>query len=131
MFPQLTEELETMPEVQDHYIGAEILLFRGGEMAKGYVVACSHNANENIMDRAHSKPILDTRMYQVEFTGGKATELTANVIAESMYAQCHVDSNEYLLDVLVDYHKDNKAISLIEQQTSKIGRPVTGKTTAG
>ena len=31
-------------------------------------------------------PILDTKMYQVEFAGGKVTDLTTNVSAESMYA---------------------------------------------
>ena len=53
------------------------------------------------------------RTYQVEFAGGEVTELTANVIAESLYAQCNWDRNEYLLlDALVDYQKDKKAISL-------------------
>ena len=54
-------------------------------------------------------------MYQVEFTGGKVTEVTANVIAY------------LLLEVLVDYHKDNKAISLTDQQTSMWGIQVTCK----
>ena len=54
-------------------------------------------------------PIMDNRMYQVEFAGGKVTELTPNFITESIYTQCDADGNEYLLlDVLVDYHKDNK-----------------------
>ena len=38
-----------MPEVGDNYIGAEILLPRGDEMERGYVVAQSCNANENAM----------------------------------------------------------------------------------
>ena len=71
------------------------------------------------MGRSHTNPILDMRMYQAEFAGSKVTELTANVIAES-------DRNEYfLLDVLVDYHKDNKAIFLTDQQITVRGRPVT------
>ena len=71
-------------------------------------------------------------MYQVKFAGGKVTELTANVIAESMYAQCNADGNEYLLlDVLVDYQKDDKAISLSDQQITVQGKPVTCMTTAG
>ena len=58
-------------------------------------------------------------MYQVEFVVGKVTELTANVIAESMYTQYDADGNEYLLPgALVDHHNDNKTISLTEQQTS-------------
>ena len=49
-----------------------------------------------------------------------------------MYARCDADRNEYLLlDVLVDYHKDNKAIYITDQQSSMQGRPVTHKTTAG
>ena len=113
MFPQPAEELEPMSEVGDHYIGAEILLLRGDEMARGNAVAWSHDANGNVMGRAHRNPILDTRMYQIEFTRGKVTALTANIISKSMYAQYDADGNEYLLlDALVDYCKDNKMISL-------------------
>ena len=79
----------------------------------------SCNANGNVMCRAHSNSILDTRTYQVEFVGGKVSELAANMIDESMYAQCDADGNEcLLLDMLVNYHKDNKMIVLTEQQTS-------------
>ena len=69
-------------------------------------------------------------MYQVEFAGGKVTELTANIIAELMYTQCDAGENEYLL-LLVGYCKDNKAIPLADQQTSIQGTPVTFTTTAG
>ena len=118
-FPQLAEELELMPEVGNHYIGAKMLLPRGEVIAWDHIVASSCNASGNLMDRAHTNPILDTRMYQVEFVGGKVTELTTNIIAESIYAQCDGDRKEYLLHVLVDYHKYNKVISLPEQgQTS-------------
>ena len=56
------------------------------------------------MGRFHTNPILDIKIYQVEFAGGKVTELTANIIAESMYAQCNLEGNKHsLLDVLVDY----------------------------
>ena len=46
-------------------------------------------------------------------------ELTTNAKAESMYAQCDADRNEYLLlDLQIDYQKDNKVISLKDQMTS-------------
>ena len=71
-------------------------------------------------------------MLQVEFAGGEITQLTTNVIAESIYTKCDVDGNEYLLlNVLVDYCKDNKAIFLTAKQTSIQDRPVTCKTTVG
>ena len=95
-------------------------------------MAWCYDATGNDIGSAHANPILDTRMCQVEFAGDKVTELTDNVIAESMYAQSDTDGNEYLtLDLLVAYYKDNKAISLIDQQASIRDRPVTHKMTAG
>ena len=130
-FPQQAQELEPMKEVEDHYIRAEILLPGGNEMARGHVVSQSCDANGNMMGRAHMNPILVTKTYQVEFIQGNVTELTTNFIAESMYAQCDADRNQYfLLYALVAYLKDNNAISLTEQQMSIWGRPVTSKTTA-
>ena len=55
----------------------------------------------------------------------------ANAIAESIYIQCDADDNEYLLlDTLMDYHKDYKAIPLTDQQISIEGRTLSHKTTA-
>ena len=60
-------------------------------------------------------PILDIRMYQVEFAVDKVTELPTDIIAESMCTQCNADGNEYLLlEELIDYCRDNKAIFLTE-----------------
>ena len=55
-------------------------------MARDHVVASSRDANGNVMGRSNTNPILDTRTYQVEFVGGNVTELTTNVISDSMYA---------------------------------------------
>ena len=95
-------------------------------------MAGSQDANGNVMGRSHTNPILDTRTYQVEIAGGEVTELTTNMIAESMCSQCDSGGNKYLLlYVLVDYLKDNKAIFLSEQQIMVQNRPITHKTTAG
>ena len=96
MFPQLAEELEPTPELGCHYRGAEILLPQGDGLASGHLVECSCNFDGNVIGRAHTNPILDTRMDQVEFAEGKVTELTTNIIAVSMYTQCNADENEYL-----------------------------------
>ena len=47
-FPQLAEKHEPMPEVEDHYIGAEILLPGGDEVARGHEVIWICNTNGNI-----------------------------------------------------------------------------------
>ena len=74
IFPLLAEELEPMPEVGNHYIGAEILLPRGDKKTISHVVVWSHDNSENLMGRAHMICIANTKMYQVEFAGVKATE---------------------------------------------------------
>ena len=107
------------------------MLLRRDKKARGHVVARSQGTNGTVMGRYHTTSILDSRMYQVEFAGGEVTELTANVIAESMYTQDSADKNEYLLLDVLDYQKENKALSLTDQQITAWGRPVTCKTTAG
>ena len=53
-----------MPEVGDCYKGAEILLPRGDEIARGNTVAQSHDSNGNFIGGAHTNLILSSRIYQ-------------------------------------------------------------------
>ena len=46
----------------------------------------ARDSDGNVIGRAHENPILDTRKYIVEFEDEENTELSANMIAESMYA---------------------------------------------
>ena len=55
----------------------------------------------------NENPILDTRSYDVEFPDGWESAFTANLIAESMYAQCYMDVNQQLLFKAVVGHKSN------------------------
>ena len=127
-FFQLTNELKPMLEVADHYIGADVLLPRGDQMTRSHEVVWSHDAIGNVIGRAYENPILDTRMYQIEFDGGEIAELMVNIIAESIHSKCDAVGNEYLLlDSLIDYCKDEKMISLTNQKTIIQGRLVTHK----
>jgi hypothetical protein len=77
-------------------------------------------------------PIKDTRTYEVEFPGGEIAELTANAIAEAMYAQCNDDGNEYLLfDCIVDHKKNNKALTQKTQPMRHNGRDSMRRNTVG
>ena len=60
-------------------------------MVIGHVVMQKRDANRNAIEKVYANLTLDMRQYQVELTGDMITELTANVIAESMNAQCDVD----------------------------------------
>ena len=60
------------------------------------------------------------------------TELTANAIAEAMFAQCDEDGNEYVLfDAFVDFRKDGTALSIADQKVVVKGSPSLHCTTVG
>ncbi len=100
-----------MPETGDNYISAEVLLPLGSVLRWGKVISHKSDADGNIVGRAHDRPILDTRTYDIEFDDGTIAILTANEIAECMYAQCDPGGNQYvLLDSFVDFDKLSTAI---------------------
>ena len=82
------------------------------------------DADNNPIGRAHANPILDTCRYDVESDDGQVTEVTANIIAESMYSQCNPDGNQYVLvNATVDFCKNNMALSIEDQKIVVKGRP--------
>ena len=126
------EELDATPEVGDSYVNTEVMLSRGDRMARGKVVRRKRDAEGNPIGRANNNPILDTRQYEVQFADGEVTELTANAIAEAMFAQCDEDGNEYVLfDSFVDFRRDGTALSLADQKVVVKGRPSLRRTTVG
>ena len=86
-------DIEVTPETGDIFLGAEILLPRGGLLTKACVTTQKRDLDGNLKGTANENPILDTREYVVPFDDGDVTDLTANLIAESMYAQCDPDGN--------------------------------------
>jgi hypothetical protein len=65
-------------------------------MARGQVVRRKRDADGNLIGWSNANPILDSRLYEVEFANGEVAKLTANVIVEAMFAQCDEDGNEYI-----------------------------------
>ena len=84
------------------------------------------------MGKAHANPILDTRFYQVESFGGKVTELTTSVIVESTCVKGDAEGYVYsIIGFLIDDQKDDKVMSLSDQNINVQGRTVTYKSAAG
>ena len=54
-FPQLAEELEPMPKMGDHYIGFEILLPRGDQMARGQISNSDYHKLQTTKDSFDSE----------------------------------------------------------------------------
>ena len=126
-------DIEVTPEYADNYVGAELLFPRGGALARGRVTGRKQDIDGNPTGVANANPILDTRDYVVTFDDGDVTELTANLIAESMYAQCDPDGNQYvLMDSIIDHRCLDTATKLSDQTVVRnSGRKFKRRNTIG
>jgi hypothetical protein len=124
---------EVTPETGDNYVNAEISISKGGSLARGRVTSRKRDADGNPTGRANDNPVLDTRVYNVEFDDGDVTELTANMIAQAMYSQCDHEGNQYmLLKGLIDHRKKPDILTIAEQHVQREnGRVYRRKTTIG
>ena len=105
---------------------------RGKGESRGRVVSRKRDSDGYPIGRANTNLILDTRVYHVEFDDGEVTELTANVIAQSMFASCDDDRNEYLLmDSIVDHTKNAKALKHSDQKVTFRERSSSRRSTVG
>ncbi len=110
-------DAEVMPKIGDNYLSADLMLIKGGVFVKGHVTVRKPDQDGNPVGRVNDNPILDTRSYIVNFDDSDQTELTANMIAESLYLQCDPKGNQYvLLEEIVDHQRLPTAIKLSYQK---------------
>ena len=121
------------PEAYDQYLTAKVLLPHGGESARATVVARAKDADGVPIGRRNPNPLLDTRLYQVEYDDGSIDTVTANLIAENIYSQ--VDGEGRTLEIfadIVDHRSNGHAIQKEEGHfMDKYGRSHKKRTTKG
>ena len=121
-------------EEQDAYLNMEVALPRdtdGPEFAK--VTRRLHDANGVPIGKANSNPILDTRVYEVEYADGYKAALSANEIASNLFDQVDDEGNRFvLMESITDHRKNSKALSKGKAFiTTKHGGKHRVKTTKG
>ena len=79
------------PEVDVNYLNFSFMFPIGKSYAVGKVIGRKIDVDGNDVERTKNNPIIDKREYCFEFDGGEVSELTANVISESMYT--HLQSH--------------------------------------
>ena len=100
------------PEAYDQYLTAEVLLPHGGEAKKARVINRKRDKDGLPVGKHHSNPLLDTRMYEVEFPDGSTEAYTANMIAENIYAQVDDEGNSFsLLSEITEHCTNGHALS--------------------
>eukprot|EP00957_Ditylum_brightwellii_P031514 2389760-Ditylum_brightwellii.AAC.1 len=78
----------TAKVLEDTYINVEIALPRDGDKPEfARVTKRLQDANGIPIKTAHDNPLLDNRIYEVEYLDGHKASLAANTIAKSMFAQ--------------------------------------------
>jgi len=116
------DEMPT-PEPGDEFINAEVSLQHGDQLANGVVIGRKWQADGSLTGRRNDNPLLDTRTYEVEFPDGEVSEYAANVIAENMWAQCDLDSQQrILLDSIVDHKTDGHAVAMADRYVTVKGK---------
>jgi hypothetical protein len=99
---------QSTPEQYDSFINMELAIDRGDEYPElGRVVKRRKDKHGNPIGIANNNPILDTRIYQVEFQEGHSESMAANIIAENLFSQIGTEGNRYaILDQIVDSRRD-------------------------
>ena len=117
-----SEEEDFDAETYNKYIAAQVLLPKGDSLVSRQVIKQKRDDNGNPIGRSNSNPLLDKRVYEVQFPDGTEQEYTANLIATSLYTQVNDEGNQYkLLDEILDHDFDVSTREVDQEDKKKKG----------
>ena len=98
------------PNVYDTYLNMELAIPQGDSLEPrlARVMKQLKDANGLPIGLANKIPILDTRMYEVEYLDGEWTSLAANNSAKNLFAQIDDKGNRQVLMDEIIGHQSNK-----------------------
>ena len=108
------EEL-TPDTYNDWYLNMELAVPRGDNPNPQYakVTKRLRDTDGIPIGTAKKNPILDSRMYEVEYKDGTKASLAANYIVENLFMQVDQEGNKHvLLDELIDYRVHGHEVKL-------------------
>ncbi|KAI2502898.1 Reverse transcriptase (RNA-dependent DNA polymerase) [Fragilaria crotonensis] len=102
----------SMPEISDDVFVTIQGTRQGGEAKKATVIGRKRDHDGRPIGKRHANPLLDTRLYEVEFPDGSTEAIAANLIAENMLSQVDDEGRSYsVLSEIVDHRTNGHAIS--------------------
>ena len=123
------------PDVYNTYLNMELAIPQGDSLEPrlARVTKRLKDANGLPIGLANENPILDTRMYEVQYLDGEKASLVANNIAENLFAQIDDEGNcQVLMDEIIGHQSNEHAV---KQQdafiTTKTGTKRRKETTKG
>ena len=126
------ENERTQSDSYDKYIGAEIILPNSADQSLMAKVKKKISSNDRNNPNYYN-PLRDHNRYEVQFPDGTTDEVEANVIAESMVAECDPEGRQYqILSEISDHRKDKNALNVADgSYMTRAGNPIPKKTTMG
>ena len=125
--PLHDENDETMADL-DKYIGVHIKLHdENGVPVLARVKGRKRDQNGMVIGKRNNNPILDSRLYHVEFPDGRIDEYSTNAIAESLYSSVDEHGfNTELLEEITDHRRNDSAVKMEDGYVLQNGvsRPV-------
>ena len=120
-------------EYGDKYIGLKVLLPNGDQVREAIVLSRKRTVDgEYLVGKANNNPILDTRVYTVQFPDGSKDEYTANMIAESLYSNVDEEGNTLsMISGIIGHRKDESAVTSDQSMIELNGRKKRRITTKG
>ena len=116
----------------DRYISARVCIPKGDAIEYGTVRKRKRDDRGNLIGRTNANPILDTSVYEVEFDDGRTEAFSANIIAESIYAQIDDEGHDkLLLEEIVEHRKTAEAVSTDDAEVIVRGQARPRRTTKG
>ena len=89
-------KVDCTPEEYDKYIVTEVMIPIRDSKMKGVVKCCVKDDDGIPVGKRHSNPMMDNRSYEVKMSDGTTEAYMANIIADSIYAQCDDEGNMYI-----------------------------------
>ena len=133
--PEAKDDLpEPSPGIADtELLSMELALPRDGDGPELARVKRRKKDSDGIIGTAHKNPILDTRVFEVEFIDGHTAAMTANAIAENLYSQVDQEGHRLLLmDEILDHRRGSDAVTVEDGFiTSSNGQKRMKQTTKG
>ncbi|MFM7530856.1 MAG: hypothetical protein ACKO63_20630 [Nodosilinea sp.] len=120
------------PDEADRWTSARIRTLRGDVPVIGTVKGRKRDSDGKLLGHWNTNPLLDTSVYEVEFTDGSVEAYQANRIAEEIYQS--VDKDGYLVDEIkeiMDHKKDASAMQVDDSFVEIRGRKSMKRTTRG
>ena len=131
---EIQEADDYSPEIDDEcYLNMELALPRDGEgPTLARVRKRLKDADGRPIGKSDKNPILDTRLFEVEFLDGHTASMSANAIAEHMFAQVDQQGHRLiLLDEILDHRFSDEAVKESEAFFEVNGREHRKRTTKG